>query len=225
MEDSQPDEIRQEARIKLRRIMSKRTIVSSIPLMLIVLTFMLPFKVAEEVESEAWKERFSLVRNITRAKTLLHFRTIVSPDRLGSSGSHDSVTKRLNEQLNHTAEVTGESKFKAISDEQATAIRYSESICKSRAYVESEGTNSSDVRRIIVASSTYRACMLEEGWLIEECGAGEQDCIELLYLETTCALMLREWLVQGGDDSDLQHCTQFETKDVTSTLLDSSRAA
>ena len=91
-----------------------------------------------------------------------------------------------------------------------------ELICSLRAKIEGDYKGQTDFRKIKIISNSYNACMLEQGWLTEQCAPNEQGCVDLnlVYTEGICIGQLREWL-NGNDDIDedfLYACSEKERK-------------
>ena len=90
--------------------------------------------------------------------------------------------------------------------EEQRAMRDREQLCRFRSYVAGENNTGEDRQRIWVASYSYRACMLEKGWLVESCNPQEDNCRELTYFETRCTVLVRGWLERGGDPYEVKGC-------------------
>ena len=129
-------------------------------------------------------------------KEMLYMRTVQSADKPTALPGGGQTKGERAEFLHEKLKWNEEQRSKLLREE----------LCRLRSYVAGENNAGDDRQRIWVASSTYRACMLEKGWMVKPCSPEEENCTELIYFDTKCTSITRRWVKNGGDSYDVKRC-------------------
>lgn len=164
-----PEHIRQSARNKLRRKNTKDILQTVLMFLfwggLIFLSYKIYSSWSVKHDEEMRKMRMEEIERIESQKSSLNLRTLKTP-------------------------------VSAIEASKANEIEINEweLICSFRAKNEGNIKGYDDIDRISIISNSYRACMLEQGWLTEPCTENGNDCFNILYVENKCTFFTRIWL-------------------------------
>ena len=172
-----PEHIRQSARNKLRK-KSTKDIVQTVLMFLfwgglIFLSYNKYSSWSEKNDEEIRKLLVEKIERIESHKSSLNLRTLKTPVSVIEAAEANEIE-----------------------------IYKWEYICSRRAENEGNIKGYDDIDRISIISNSFEACMLEQGWLTEQCPENENDCIKLLYFENECTFLTRKWLEDQSAVSD-----------------------
>ena len=143
-------------------------------------------------EKQNWELRNERVQMIDRVKKTMYLKTIREPKNPTCIEGKGKNIDELNSCIQQ--------------NEQEISINRQEYICNLRAMLESRKNGVHEIDSMQIAMTSYQVCMLEGGWFTEQCARKEQNCVEIMYKESICTLMTREWLKNGGSDRTIELC-------------------
>ena len=194
LKEDRSDEIRKKALTEFWKLVAVDGVQIVILLAVSVLIVLLSLGAGKYFEYDLWESRNEIVQIIDESKHDLYLRTkreLIDPVCV-------SEKKRSIDENNKCIQYW----------EREQDILNRQSLCRSKALLESyKIKNTTDeITKIQIAKISYQVCMSEEGWITEPCAKEEKDCVELLYVESTCTSLIRDWLIDGGGDTLIKLC-------------------